>query len=59
MAKSSKPATPYSAVLGTGERNQVAGTGTKVTRTTMPQPKGTKSGSKSPGVHRLPGAGNW
>lgn len=59
-----KPKNPYSAVLGQGIPNQVApGAGTPITRTTCPQPRGTKSGSKTTSTNRTPTgrsiAGNW
>lgn len=56
--------TPYSAVVGTGIANQVGkGAGTPVSRRTVAQPKGTKSGSKTASTNRTPTgrsvAGNW
>lgn len=61
--RSFKPVQPLSSILGTGERNQVGGPGTPVTRTVMPQPKGTKATTRSPGTNRTPTGrsigGNW
>lgn len=62
MSKS--PKNPYSAVLGTGIANQVSpGAGVAIHRTTVAQPKGTKSGSKTASTNRTPTgrsvAGNW
>ena len=59
-AQPGKTGNPYSAVLGHGvPGNQAPGAGTPVGHVTIGQPRGTKSGSTSPSVHRLPGAGNW
>lgn len=58
-----KTAMPYSAAIGTGTPNQKAGAGTPVSRTVCPQPKGTKTASKTAKTNHLNNkavsAGNW
>ena len=60
MAKS--PKMPYSALLGNPSTGPGGG-GTPISRTTIAQPKGTKSGSKTAATNRTPTgrsiAGNW
>jgi hypothetical protein len=63
MAKQNKTPMPYSAVLGTGIPNQVAGGGTPVTRSAPKGSDNRKPSAKTAPTNRTPTgrsvAGNW